>query len=199
MTAEVLALALTFADVVHVDGDVTGDPCAGSGDAAMPYGSLQCALAAGGLGPGDRIEIHDAAMPYAGASTAGLGLGSGTFTDPVVIAPAEGAAPIFAGAIELVDVSHWTLRGLTFAGDGCDGQTEGAPAIFVASSGPGVSGVVIEDDVVLDWPGRAIHLEGISGELVDITVRGNRIPRRVWPRDVGVLGRRGDNRRQRRR
>jgi len=161
-------------ETFHVDADAATEGCVGDGSEAAPFGTIECAFAAGGFGPGDRIVLHDAAVPYTGASTAGLGLQSGTATAPVVIEPAPGAAPIVTSSLAIVDVSHWTLRGLTFAGTGC-GDTEQTAAIRVLSESASMTGIVVADNAVIDWPGRAIELDGAGTELVGVEVRGNRL------------------------
>jgi hypothetical protein len=169
-----LPASASAARTLHVRASEPTTPCVGDGSDADPFVSLACAFEAGGFGPGDRILLHDSAIAYEGASSEGLVLGSGTANDPVIIEPAPGESPLVAGTLDLVDVSHWTIRGLTFVGTGCPG-VDGPSAISVRSLAAPMTHIVVADNVVLDWPGRAIHLDGSGDELVEVEVVGNRI------------------------
>lgn len=169
------------ADLLYVDGDASA--CDASGSADDPFSTLDCALASGAIEPGTRILVRDAATPYAGGSTAGLGLPSGTADAPIVIEPDVGAAPIFAGAVVIEGVDHWTLRGLVL-----DGALGGSADAVVVRGG---RGLVVEQLRILDWPDRAIVVGG-SGSTQDVVLRGNVIARplghAMWILDVeGVV------------
>lgn len=175
------------ASVLYVDADASAgvppDECPGDGSEASPFRSIDCAFASGAIRAGTSIQLRDADIPYEGADSAGHALTSGGLSDPVVIEPAPGHAPILVGTLALDGLSHWVIRDLVF--DGSGGGAPSSEAIRVSSTGGEASlGVEIEGVTIRQWPGRGIVLRGSpSLPLVGTIVRDSRIE---GARDAGL-------------
>ena len=175
------------ATTLYVDGDAhAGDPpdqCPGDGSDASPFRSIDCAFASGTIRAGTTLQLRDSDIPYAGANSAAHALPSGTETDPIVIEPAPGHAPIITGPVTLAGLRYWTLRDLVF--DGSGGGTPSTEAIRIASDGIDTTlGVRIEGVTIRQWPERGIVLQGTSSApLAGAVIQGNRIE---GARDTGL-------------
>jgi hypothetical protein len=162
-------------DVVYVDAD--GPVCPGDGSSATPFCLLKDAIDA--AVPGRVIRVREAADLYPFTTTGSTGV-SGTATAPIVIEPDCGHAPVFGGALVLIDVSHWTVRGLTFGGTSGAGLSGRADAV-------GTEGLRLLNNVMIgdpSAPGGGITLNRETGSEaihVDPEIAGNVI--------TGVAGR----------
>lgn len=166
-------MSMTLAMPLYIDGD---ERCPGQGTDAAPYCSLQAAIDAG-VGPGDELLVRDAAAPYTDddgmVDADGL---DGTADAPIVVRPDDGHAPVLSLGISLDNSSHWTLRGLTFIGEGRE------RAVSVGAWGQSVQGVRIEDNVFLEWGGDFSDTATVTGTVLlagdnpldAIVIRGNR-------------------------
>jgi hypothetical protein len=150
-----------------------------------PFCTLQEAFDNPALAPGDEILLRDAATPYGGGEVAGI---DGSAAAPIVLRPDDGHAPIVGGRIQLSSSSHWIVRGLTFDGGGTE---PGHTAISATTGDEVITGVVIENNTIVDWGGPLITIpeDGTSAAviavssypsiadsaLVDPIVRNNRI------------------------
>ncbi|MEM9455067.1 MAG: right-handed parallel beta-helix repeat-containing protein [Myxococcota bacterium] len=153
-----------------VDGDA--EP-GGSGDEASPFASLADLLEAPIEG-GDLICLREAAAPYEGVTLTGVA--DGTVEAPVVLTAAPGHAPVIGGRVQLVDLSHWIVRGLTF--DGRDAPD--ATALDVRSIEAPSVGIELRDNLIVRWDGAGIlagdsSSEGPEGIGRDLVIADNRI------------------------
>ena len=149
------------AAMIYVDRD---HPCPGTGSSASPYCTIQRAFEHPPLGPGDVIRIRESATPYDERATLGV---SGLEGNPVIIEPDAGHAPVIrytgngarAGAIEITNQSHITVRNLTFDGTGVQTSDE---AIRVIANNTDVTGITISKNTFRNWGGTGLNTQGAS-------------------------------------
>lgn len=167
----------------YVDGDAGA--CPGEGSDAAPYCTIQDAFDNPALAGGDEVLVREAAAAYAGAEVNDV---DGSPAAPIVLRPDDRHAPILAGTILIGSSSYWTVRGLTFDGQGNAGASN---AIRFETSGQVVEGAVIEGNAILGWGNDLVTVpeDGISSgiihvasyppsggpTMIDPIVRGNRI------------------------
>jgi parallel beta-helix repeat protein len=144
-------LTASQAASIYVDKD---NPCPGSGTSSSPYCSIQMAFNA--VAAGDQILIRDAASAY---NENAILRTSGTASSPITIRPDSGHNPnitlvsprALTGAIELKNVSHVNIAGLRF--DGAGMQTSRYALSLSYTSGPAMTGIVIDGIQCLNWGG----------------------------------------------
>ena len=139
------------AATIYVDKD---NPCPGSGTTTNPYCSIQTAF--NKVSAGDQILIRDAASAY---NENAILTTSGTSSSPIKIRPDSGHNPritfvsagAVTGAIELKNVSHVHVTGLRFDGAGL--QTSRYAVSIRYTSGPAMTGILVDSIECLNWGG----------------------------------------------